>query len=446
LAEAQKLSDAALATPNFTTCGRCGLRSTLAAAFRPEQRARAPRVLCPGCTLDARVEEAAKARTPWLTGIGVVGAIAIAWLIPRGWLAANLFLWLPLAVVAMVCHELGHAVTARLLGLDVFKIVLGIGPVRFERRLLGFRWEVRKYLTGGVVWAAAGDVSRPLARMLAMTAAGPLTNLLLAAACVLVLANSGYVEDVLEGPTPLTGFALINLALAVGNLLPFKTASGMDSDGRGILVGLLKPAERLTKIRNAYYVVKFLDLRRLRCPREAMAVARAAVAADPENAHFLNLLGIACLDEGRYDEARSGFEAALARGSEAAMTAMLRNNLAYIALASGDLAGLARGAELSANAYDVLPWEPAVAGTRAGYLILEDRFAEAAAAIERTLGREMEPRDRKETLYTLALAYECSGDRARAAELRGAAERLAGVALRCVELVRAARLAGAPTR
>jgi predicted Zn-dependent protease len=116
---------------------------------------------------------------------------------------------------------------------------------------------------------------------------------------------------------------------------------------------------------------------------------------------------------------------------------MNQSNLAFALLARNDASDIARGENLSSAAYDVSPWVHAVAHTRAGYLILTGRPADAVVAIRQVIDEEMRFDERKEILYTLACAYEGCGDAARAAELRASAQSLVGDVLRWVERARA---------
>jgi hypothetical protein len=111
------------------------------------------------------------------------------------------------AWVALVLHELAHALTARLLGIRVWGITLGRGPVLWEGRLgechvrialLPLHGEVRLYdgdaeLLGyrnlqasawGFVWLAGSSWRAPV-----ITAAGSVANLLGAKAVLLYWAT-----------------------------------------------------------------------------------------------------------------------------------------------------------------------------------------------------------------------------------------------------------------
>jgi tetratricopeptide (TPR) repeat protein len=395
--------------------------------------------MCPRCASRARIEEVANLYKKALLNAGIALALGLVAFGPA-WFIGNVAVGVPVAkVLTTIWHELGHAAVGRLLGFDVFRIVVGIGPRLFEVPFLGFHWQVRKYPLGGVVHTATRHDRGRLSRTIAMTAAGPLFNLLLAAAGVLVFARSSYFENPFAAPAPLGCLVFTNALAGIWNLVPFKTATGMSSDGRSIWLALTQGDEKRRQLRDSYYWLKLFDLREELDTDEAKATVRAAIESNPTSPIFWLFLGAQHMAERRYRDARAAFQSAIERSQDATHTAMIQGNLAYALLAGGDAGDYSRGEELSARAYDVLPWLAGVAHTRGSYLTLAGRPAEAIAAIEQVLGEELRDGARKEFLYTLALAYQCSGDLEHAAKLRADAEQLVGDVLRCVERAHAAQ-------
>jgi tetratricopeptide (TPR) repeat protein len=437
--------DTSDATPRLglTTCSRCGLQSTLASAFVTRRPRDGGGRLCPRCASRARVEDAERLFTRVLLNAGIAFALGLGAFGPA-WFIGNVSVGLAVAtIVATVWHELGHAVVAKLLVFDVFRIVLGIGPQLLAVPFLGFRWKIRKYPLGGGVHTATRHERGRLWRTIAMTAAGPLSNLLLAAAGVLVFTRSSYFENPFAGPAPLGCLVLINAIAGISNLVPFKTQSGSSSDGRSIWLALTRREEARRELRDKYYWLKLFELLEADVSEEAKATVRDAIESNPTSPVFWTFLGAQQMAQRRYRDARAAFESALEHSKDVTHTAMFQSNLAFALLAGGDPSEHSRGEELSARAYDVLPWRAAVAHTRGSYLILTGRPAEAIAAIEQVLDEEIGDSLRKEILYTLALACQRSSNLERAAELRALAEQLSGDVLRCVERADAAQSIGA---
>ena len=62
-----------------------------------------------------------------------------------GWKLFGIFLFLVLSLVLIIPHELGHAFTARLLGMHVFRILIGSGKIIAKFEFLGFLWEFKQF-------------------------------------------------------------------------------------------------------------------------------------------------------------------------------------------------------------------------------------------------------------------------------------------------------------
>jgi hypothetical protein len=151
-----------------------------------------------------------------------------------------------------------------------------------------------------------------------------------------------------------------------------------------------------------------------------------AAQAHPESAPMVCNLGIAYLDARRYTESRATFERALALAKDPAEQAIVRNNLAYLFMESRSLDDLPAGAMHSAAAYAVFPWHSAVGATHALYELWAGRAANAAAIIEAALGDELQPNERKDILYMLAIAKLQVGERTAALAIAGEADAMRG--------------------
>ncbi|NBF13442.1 M50 family metallopeptidase [Pseudomonas sp. Fl4BN1] len=159
-----------------------------------------------------------------------------------GWLGAALILGLHLrsdlepflsmilafglVIAAVVVHEGGHYLGARLNAMPVLLMRVAAVEVQVQRRGWQARWspQLKGRRLGGLVMAASNP-QRPLRRqMLWMVVMGPLLNLLVGLACLgLGWSTQGLVSAVA------LAFAAINLSMALANLLP--TLSGHASDG-----------------------------------------------------------------------------------------------------------------------------------------------------------------------------------------------------------------------
>jgi Peptidase family M50 len=125
-------------------------------------------------------------------------------------------------VLALLVHELGHFLAARLLGIRVTAVHLG-SPRTLVTIKLGTVALCLGLMPRGKV-ALGGRI--PAARRALVTAAGPAANLVAALIVLLVLPIPRWSGEVL---------AVLFATTAATNLLPFRTRSGSVSDGLNLL-------------------------------------------------------------------------------------------------------------------------------------------------------------------------------------------------------------------
>jgi membrane-associated protease RseP (regulator of RpoE activity) len=112
-------------------------------------------------------------------------------------------------VLALVVHELGHLLAARLFKTSVTEAGLGWGPKLLNVRARGIDYHLRLLPVGAYVKIdMAGLQKRPLVQQVVVLFAGIAVNIILGA--------------VAWG----TFFGTLNLVLAIGNLIPFYQQDG----------------------------------------------------------------------------------------------------------------------------------------------------------------------------------------------------------------------------
>ncbi|HEU4930883.1 MAG TPA: site-2 protease family protein [Pyrinomonadaceae bacterium] len=115
-------------------------------------------------------------------------------------------------VASLVLHELGHYVAARMCAVPIKQAGLGWGPKLFAVRLNKVDCQLRLLPVGAYVQMDMRALqSRPLVQQLFVLGAGVGVNLLL---CVLTWGSL---------------FSVINLALAIGNIVPLYQLDGWKS-------------------------------------------------------------------------------------------------------------------------------------------------------------------------------------------------------------------------
>ena len=218
-------------------CARCGVESAERSCFIvPEPHDRpAHDTRCITC-------EQARVATSAVDGaIGIVRTIfvpvLILVLIQRG--LGDLTVPILLATclmtpVSIIAHELGHAVAARFVGLEVGAIVIGVGPKLWSGEIFGTAVTVHAFPLSGLTFLGAGGLDLLRRRLWFATLMGPATNALLVAC-----AAAEWPDLVGHFGIPLLSLWIItNALLAAQSLVPrrFSHAGAMlSTDGLALL-------------------------------------------------------------------------------------------------------------------------------------------------------------------------------------------------------------------
>ena len=99
--------------------------------------------------------------------------------------APTLIFALLLYPLAVIMHELGHAVTAHLIGLEVGGIGVGFGRVIWQREIRGLPVRLHSWPLSGRVYLGAPNTHLLRTRFWITTLMGPMTNVLLACAAAI---------------------------------------------------------------------------------------------------------------------------------------------------------------------------------------------------------------------------------------------------------------------
>jgi hypothetical protein len=174
--------------------------------------------------------------------------------------AISLALFVGIYMASLVLHELGHALGAKWIGADVYKIVIGEGKRLARFKALGFLWEIGINCLGGACYP---EYPKPLPgmrwRKIAVIAAGPLMNLLLVAAALTAYAACPSPESFLAKTLLLA--ALTNVFLLFGSLIPFEsTEDKQPTDMLALIRTLGVPESALADLVRYSYVARATDL------------------------------------------------------------------------------------------------------------------------------------------------------------------------------------------
>lgn len=165
-------------------------------------------------------------------------------LFPPLWAFFVAALFWPIVITA---HELGHALTAWVLGMELGAVVIGHGPVLVRFVLGGVTVRFHAWLLSGRVYLGASTRVRLRARMWLVRLMGPMTN----AALLVVALLWQHRLEAFVGSELVDAWCLLNALMLLANLVPAKRVvrgEVIRTDGLALLQIPFMPREELEKV------------------------------------------------------------------------------------------------------------------------------------------------------------------------------------------------------
>jgi hypothetical protein len=316
-------------------------------------------------------------------------------------------------------HELAHAAIGRLLGVRVFGVTVGFGPVIFCRRIFGINWEARLWPLGGGTMMASPPQKNSRWRIFGAVFAGPILHGVLIFAAMAVLAFLLILRVWFKVDTSTVSFWIIlfltcNLLLVIFNLLPVKAAtpSGqLGTDGWQLFhLAFQKPDEQEIQDQS-YYVMEALDGLRRSDSGAALRWIEQGLVNYPDQPTLRNVQAAALIETERYSEAREVLRSLLSseETKNTPFKFLLYNNIAYadLLLKNPDL--LPEAEKFSADAYRQMWWMPEIVGTRGTVLVEMGKLEEGMGLLREAMGRSKNSRSRAANACHLAVAESRAG-------------------------------------
>ena len=365
-------------------CHRCGVGALQPTWFRRRWGLRGRHPLGPTC-------DAARTRRNGLALAGavvaglVVGSAAEV-LIGPSWaarLAIAVSTFYLVLVVQTVVHEAGHALTGRLLGFWVHRVVIGEGRPLLERRWGDTVVEVREIPLGGATWALPRSARRYRLRQWVVVAAG------LGATAAVGLTALRWQAHAQPGTRTVAGLlsaelVLTSFVLVVINLVPRRTRSvdgEVVSDGWQLVTLPFLGRDQVAEAVADHDRLAVLAHAGRGDVDEALQGVAALAAVGDEAAEPLRLAVLETAQ--RWDEVVALVERRLADGPwHPQEEAWLCNDLAWALLMVGDADRLGDADRCSARAMALRGWSPGVLGTRGAVLVARGRPEEGLALLE----------------------------------------------------------------
>jgi Flp pilus assembly protein TadD/Zn-dependent protease len=335
------------------------------------------------------------------------------------WVLVNAAVFPLILAFSMALHEAGHAITARLLGLEVPRIELGLG-----RRLRQWRWgrtilALNSFPSAGVTYFASDGGSGVRGRLWLAIAAGPLVTAAIWGAALHGEPSPSVGEVLFPALAFTRGWAIrevlafVNGWLLAFNLVPLPALKWLPlgrNDGARLLSVPFAPQRELDAMAVSTAIVEAEDLRCSGDLPGAQRVLDAALSRAPGSWVVRNSLAIVQLQRGELVAARERFQELLAEEPPSPnLRWLIRNNLAWadFRLRREELRGEAD--THSAAAYERFPRAPFVLGTRGAVLVWLGRVDEAVPLLEQAYVMSSEPSSRALHACCLVLAATSRG-------------------------------------
>ena len=417
-------------------CRECGALSALEDAYVHE---RSPfgrrRSYCPRCARGRR-ERAGHRVLRQLVFLPLAGAGLL--LLARvlgfgtfsGWAVINAWLFLVFGYLAVIPHEIGHALMARAVGFRVFSISCGVGPLLFDRLLGGVRLSVRAFpIDGGTVVTPSGTQGYRWKQALVI-AAGPAVNAICLAAA-LALGPDLRVGRMLDGPALGLVFVAANAFAVMINLLPIRvsTVHGLlPNDGLALLQTPRLDAAAVEEALTVRYILEAQSCGDEGRLRDAVSWIERGLQRQPYAAALHLAMGSTLALLGQYDEARRRFvHVTQLPGLTPVAQATAWNNIAWADVLMARREGLEEADRLSQQALETVGWTPAFKGTRGAVLVAMGRTEEGLALLFEALHEDadepLHPMARATYTAAVALGLLAQGRRHEAARQLDAARR-----------------------
>jgi Flp pilus assembly protein TadD len=364
-------------------CTQCRVSSPLTSAFQQIGRGKKRQVLCPSC-----IQEEAH-RQSQMTFIGFASLLILGSFVAAfgktanpGWMLINVALVTVMAWVTILPHEAGHAFVAKLVGLEVDRIVVGIGRRLGTFMLFGVPIEVHLYPAGGVTCIAARDLPYIRWKLAAVTLAGPLVDIFLLWAAIELGETVWRAERIQGGLAPVCALIAALFLSIVFNLWPMRvsSAAGQTETDGARLVGLaLQKQYDFKSAERSEDVARLNDLFAQRQWQDVVKYAEQCLQQRPNDYALQVTLSAALINLGKLEQGRALLEPLIEQSPAFEwQRAVAANNLAWLYLLLDDAALSEKSLALSESAYALLPWEPFITSTHAAAHAL---FGDAALAI-----------------------------------------------------------------
>jgi tetratricopeptide (TPR) repeat protein len=326
--------------------------------------------------------------------------------------------------LSTIVHELGHALAGRLLGLRVWRIVVGSGPTLAKHKVFATELQLGAIPIGGLTFLHPESQTAVRSRYWLSIAAGPATTATLLALGVSLREATSFID----GIAPFQMLALANGLLLLSALVPLRLSGGMGlqaTDGWSLLNLPFLPESRIADVRCVRPAIEIVEALERGDDHGALELSEAAHSRFPESRTIAFLKASAHLALQDFERARTLFVELAARSDlDRGQRLLLQNNLAWTNLQLNDDRLLSEADGLSELVVRELPRTAWANGTRGAVLVQLGRAAEGRRHLKAAFDHNRDPQTRAHNAAWLAVAVAKLGNATQAGEWLALAERL----------------------
>lgn len=365
--------------------------------------------ICPSCL--AAKKQTKFTRIIWFWAATIVVSLALLtdsksrlW----GFYFLNWILFDLCLMFTILPHELGHAAMAKLVGFRVFRVVAGSGKTFYMRRISEFVMELKRIPFSGATLMAPKEREGVRWKYALSIIGGPAVNFVLVLVVYAVAPRPFWpptADSFSENPgrfffelfgtqlLPVQLIVITNLYVMAYNLWPHllrRPYGIIPSDGLALWRAMFMKEERVKELLASYYTGEANECYLNRRYAEAQNWAETGLKEFPGNEALTNFLGVALLEQRRYEEARKLFLKQIDPPTKnVVIHTFALNNLAYANVLAEDASLLDEAEKCSSLAMAKMAWNPAIKGTRGAVLVEMDRIQEGVKLLlEAVAGHE----------------------------------------------------------
>lgn len=284
-------------------------------------------------------------------------------------------------LISTVLHELGHAIAGHLVGIRVFSIEIGKGPVVYEFLAARIRWRIHVIVFGGITRGIPFTAHLFRLKEMIYVLGGPMANaVLLFASINLLPLDETFKPTIFYGFMPMLLIALSNLLLLIYSLWPHMVnsiAGKTPNDGLLLLKIWRFDKTKIEETLAARYLYEAIECRLQKDIIGTQKWIEDGLRQFPDNLRLkMSAAGIFYLQK-KYPEAMRAYALLVGRHQKHEnLDSLLLNDIAYSCVLTGRRELLARADICSRLALKRMPWMVYFKGTRGSVLVELGKYDE----------------------------------------------------------------------